>query len=808
MPFLQSLRYTRRVLWKSPGLTLIILLTFALGVGANTAIFTIDYAALFAPLPYPHPEQLVTIWTGVQPNRDNPSPQTFIDWREQSRAFQNFSAFTGTTFDVANIDVPENIWGMRVTANYYRTLGSSFFLGRDFLQEEEQQGKNHVVILSHKLWQHLGADPKLIGHTLRVNGEPYTVVGVLKPGISDRDLFEMAVPLVFTTEELHQDAVPLVAVGRLKPGISIKQAQDNMDVIAAHIAQRDVKSNQAKDTSVRPLREFMFSMSSGGKQTLWLLLGAVGFVLLIACVNVANLLLAKGMSRQKELAVRGALGATRKTIFVQILTESLFLAMAGGVLGIGLGYSMLRGLLAAMPRFTLPWATDTRLNLPVLLFTLSVTTFAGLLFGFIPAWHASRTNPGEALKSSGHTGLSIGRQRLQRGLVIGELAFALALLVGTGLATHSFVNLMRVDMGVKTDHVLTFYLSVSKSAPRDSEKIVAYYKQMLSGIQTAPGVLATSAQGTTPLFPLGMAPFTIVGESASNSDSSRWPKAGLGTISSDYFKTFGVRLMKGRFFNDQDLASGLKVAIVNEDFVHTYLSGTDPLRQRILIQQSKFGETSYTPPTEWQIVGVYHDVRSRSMREHPPEIQTPFWQNPSAEPVIAVRTAQAPDTMIKSIAAAVHSVDSAVTLARPRTMEQIRDQVLGYDRFTTILFVSFGAVALLLATLGVYGVMSFSIAERTREIALRVALGANHARVIAMILKEGAWLTCAGLCLGLIAAYFIGHRMQSTLFGVGAVDFMVLGSVTCLLMLAALLACLVPTRRAMSEDPMQVLRTE
>ena len=463
MRFVQNLRYAWRLLLRNRSLNVIILLTLALGIGANTAIFTVDYATLFAPLSYPQPDQLVTVWSGTNANLINPSPQAFVEWRKLSRTFQELSAFTGNTFGIANVNQSESVFGMRVTANYFHTLGSSFFLGRDFLPGEDQEGENHVVILTHKLWSHLGADPKLVGHTMRIDGKPYTVVGVLQPGIADRDIFEMAMPLVFTPEELQNNSVYLVAVGRLKNGVSIQQAQDDVGAIMAHVVPSNPTDALLKSTSVRPLREFMFSMSSDSRQTLWWLLGGVGFVLLIACVNVANLLLAKGITRQREIAVRGALGATRRTIFLQLLTESLLLAMAGGLLGICLGYSMLRALLAAMPRFTLPWATDTRLSLPVLLFTLSTTTLAGLFFGCVPAWFASRSNPGEALKSGGQVGLGVGRHRLQQTLVIGELALALSIVAGAGLALHSFANLINVDMGVRTDHVLTFYLSVPKN---------------------------------------------------------------------------------------------------------------------------------------------------------------------------------------------------------------------------------------------------------------------------------------------------------------------------------------------------------
>jgi putative ABC transport system permease protein len=359
---MQFSRYTWRVLWKNPAVTVILLLTIALGVGANTAIFTVVYATQFAPLPYPHPEKLVSLWTSVKSHRGYPSPKDFIEWRAQSRAFQELSAFVGGTFDVASFDQPENVWGMRVTSNYYRTLGSSFFLGRDFLPDEDHEGRNHVVILTHKLWEHLGADPNLVGHTLRVDGELYTVVGILQPGIADRDIFQMAVPLVFTPEELRQDNLSLVVAGRLRPDFTVSQAQESMDAVAAHLALNDHGNTPVKGISVRPLKDFMASMSSDMKQALWLLLGAVGLVLLIACANVANLLLARGVARQKDIAVRCALGATRRAIFLQIFSENLLLAGVGGLLGIGLGYAMLRALLASMPPFTLPWEADPQLS--------------------------------------------------------------------------------------------------------------------------------------------------------------------------------------------------------------------------------------------------------------------------------------------------------------------------------------------------------------------------------------------------------------------------------------------------------------
>jgi putative ABC transport system permease protein len=803
---LRNLRYSVRTLCRNPGLTLTVLFTLALGIGANTAIFTVDYATLLAPLPYPHPEQLVVVWSKIKTFHNGISAGDFTDWQRQNSSFQALKAFTGGSFNIASKDQPENIDGMQVTAGYYNMLGLPFFLGRDFLPEEGVDGKNHVVILTHKLWSHLGADPKIVGRSMQINGEPYTVVGVLEPGLFDRDQAQLTVPLVFKPEQVNHDFHWLLSIGRLKPGVTVKQAQDDMDAVSLRIAQTYPKSNKGWGAIVEPLKNDF--LPSERKQTLWFLLGAVGFILLIACVNVANLLLARGIARQKELAVRSALGATRRTIFEQLLTESLLLSVVGGILGIAVGYAMLRALIAIMPRGTLPTEADLHLNLPILLFTLLATTVAGLLFGSAPAWYASRIDPGETLKEGGRAGVGAGRHRLRQGLVIGEFALALTLLTGAGLAIHSFLNLLRVDLGLRTDHVLTFFLPVPDSRPKDPEKIVAYYRQILSRVGAVPGVTSSTAMTGLPLFGAGFGmPFTIVGKPAF-SDPSLRPLTGFGMVTPGFFDTFGVRLVKGRGFNEQDNATSIKVAVVNEEFVKEFLKDTDPLQARLSVEQLIPGVTKLGPPVDWQIVGVYHDVRGGGLRQERAEMQIPFWQIPWPSAGIGVRTANDPDTMIRSIAAAVHSVDPDIALGEPRSMEEVRDLVLSNDRFTLILFVSFAIVALLLAALGVYGVMSFSVAQRSHEIALRMALGADRNRVVALVVREGLTLACIGLALGLVGAYFVGRGMQSTLFGVGKIDLSVFGLVALLLIFAAVIACLIPARRAASVEPMQALRTD
>ncbi|MGA8594640.1 MAG: ABC transporter permease, partial [Bryobacteraceae bacterium] len=462
---LQHVRYGFRQLRNRPALTLTVLLTLALGIGANTAIFTVDYATLLAPLPYPQAGQLVMVWSKLRGHRNSISPADFLDWKRQSDAFQDLNAQTDNSFNVATRDQPENMDGRMTTPGLYRMLGYPFFLGRDFLPEEGQPGKDHVVILTHKLWQRLGSDPHVLGTSMQIDGEPYTIVGVFAPGLTDRGQGEFAVPLAFKPEQLSRDARWLDVMGRLKPGVTIKQAQGDMDAVAARLAGDYPNSDKGWGALVEPLKNDF--IPSERIMTLWLLLVAVAFVLLIACANVANLLLARSMTRQKEMAVRSALGAHSATIFAQLLTESLLLAVAGGALGIGCGYAMLRGLVAVMPPNTLPSEADLSLNFPILLFTLAATTLAGLLFGCATAWYGSRVDPAEAIKEGGRSGTGAGHHRLRRSLVISEFALTLPLLAGAGLAIHSFWNLMRVDLGVRTDHTLTFSLRPPDSRPNN-----------------------------------------------------------------------------------------------------------------------------------------------------------------------------------------------------------------------------------------------------------------------------------------------------------------------------------------------------
>jgi len=803
---IRDVRFGLRMLRKNPGSTAVALLTLALGVGMNTAIFTMAYATLLAPLPYPHPEQLVNVWSKFQGHRNWVSAADFSDWKRKNGAFSDLSAVSTGDFNVATQGAPEFIEGLYATPGYYRSLGNRFLVGRDFLAEEGEPGKDHVVILTYRLWRHLAANAQVIGRTIQINGAPYTVVGVFAPGVADRWDWEMIVPLVFTpTQQFDHDSRYLTVTGRLKPGVTVQQAQTEMDSVAIQEAKDYPKSNHGWGNVIEPFRNDF--LASDRRLTLWLLLGAVGFLLLIACMNIANLLLSNGIKRQGEVAIRVALGAKPAAIFAQFITESLVLAILGGLLGVATGYALLRDLAAVIPLNTLPAEADLQLNVPILLILLAATTVAGAVFGCAPAWFASHAEPSEILKGYGRSGNGLGRHQLRRVLVIAEFALALPVLAGAGLEVRSYWNLTHIDLGIRTDHVFGFYLEPVRLL-KDPNGIDPYYRRILAGIKAVPGVTHVSAMTYLPLDGLhAEMPFTLVGGSAQAEPALRL-HADLQQVTPDYFQTFGIRITKGRPFTDADNGSSEKVALVNEVFVSRYLAGLDPLKQRVRMEQLLPDEPQNGPAVEWRIVGVFHTVKSRGSREDNPEIDTPFWQESFPIAGIGVRTAEDPAAMMKTIAEAVNAVDSQAALYKPRTLEHIESEVLANDRFTLVLLSSFAMAALLLAAVGVHGLTAFSVAQRSHEIAVRMALGASRAHLLGLIMKEGLVLACIGLGVGFSGAYFVGRTMQSVLFGVPAIDFSVLWEVGLILLFAALSACYVPARRAMRVDPMAALRYE
>jgi putative ABC transport system permease protein len=806
MNLLRNLRFSLRVLRKNPTFTLTVALTLALGIGATTAIYTVVYATLIAKMPYPNPDQLVMVWQKMDGNRNTVSAGDYTDWVQQSHVFQQLNAFSGTSFNMAGAQQPEMVQAHMTTPGLYSMMGVKFAMGRDILPEEGVDGKDHVVVLTNRLWQRLGADPNIVGKTITLDQKPYTVVGVWAAGEPDRLEVDLIVPLVFKPAQLNHDFHWLLIMGRLKPGVTLQQANADMNAVAAHIAEANPKSNKGFGATVEALQNDFIDDNT--KRALWLMLGATGFVLLIACANIANLLISRGATRQREVAIRSAVGATKRDVFVQFVTESVVLALLGGVLGIGIGYAILRGFVAILPPDTLPSEAELQLSLPVLLLSIAATTVAGLLAGCAPAWYASRVDPADSLKEGGRSGSSRVRHRLRQALVVGEFALALALLAGAGLLMHNFWNLNQVDLGVRVDHVLTFDLPMNKDQNWSAEKITSYYQQMVRSVAAAPGVESATGVVGLPLRGTGFGmPFTIVGQ-GDFSDVSQRRNTGFQMITPDYFKTFGIHVSHGRQFTDADNTQSPHVAMVNEEFVRRFLQGKEPIGQHVNIEQLIPGVQQLGAPQQWEIVGVFHDVRGGGWDHQRPEVDVPFAQSPWTDVNFGVRTAGDPAAITKTIAAAVHAVDSTVALTDVRTLEQVREEDLTGDRFGLVLFGFFAAVALALAAIGIYGVMAFSVGQRSHEIGIRMALGSSRSGVVGMVMREGLTLAGIGLALGWVGAYFVGRAMQSMLFGVAALDVTAFSAVGALLVIAALVACYIPARRAAAIEPVQALRTE
>jgi predicted permease len=803
----QNLSFGLRTLLKNKGFTITAVLTLALGIGATTAIFSVVYA-VFEPMPYPNPEQLVMVWSRARGGRNSVPAGDFVEWQRRSSSFQSLNGWSGVSFNVATEDRPEQVTGSRRTPGFFTMEGLPMLFGRDFLAEEAQPGNDHVVILSHRLWSgHFNSNRDLVGKAIRMNGEPYTVVGVLQPGTYDRFNSQLFVPLSFRPEQLTHDSNSMLVMGRLKDGVTLAQAQAEMDGIAAQLQREFPRTNANRGVSVEPLH--LNFVTDATRRNLWLLLAAVGFLLLIACVNVANLLLARGTARQREVALRAALGASRGRLFSQFLTESLMLAVIGGAFGVLLARIIIDAIEAVMPPVgtMLPSEANIRLSIPVLLFTIGVTTLAGLLFGAAPAWQATRFDLNEVLKLGGRTGSGGVRRNALRVLVVAEFSLALTLLATGALALRGFWNLTRIDLGINTDRVLTFRLPVPDSRLKGPDQIRAYYQQMLERIKAVPGVEKVAA--TTALPARGSAfgvRIGIVGQPPVANPLER-PGSGIQMVTPEYVDALGIKVTKGRAINEHDTATSPRVALVNEYFVDRFFPGVDPIGQRILVDELIPGNQR-GQPIEWQIVGVFHNVRGAGMRQDNPEITVPFTQSPWPQAWMVVKTQGDPKAVIGSIGSAVNSVDPDLPLAGARTVDEIIDEALAIDRFSMVLFSCFGVLGLLLATVGIYGVMAFAVVQRTQEFGIRMALGAQRSRVINQVLKEGTILAISGSATGLVGAYLVGRAMRSTLYGVGAIDVRAFGGVSLLLLIAALLACLFPAWRASRVEPLVALRYE
>jgi putative ABC transport system permease protein len=734
----------------------------------------------------------------------------------------------GRALNLATADAPERVVARQVTPGGHRLLSEGVWLGRDFRADEDQPGKQYVVLLSHRLWrERLGADPKIIGRDIRMDAIPYTVVGILAPGTwEDRTPANVWIPISLTPDEVaNRHFRPLIVDGRLKPGVTIEQAQHEMDIIAADLARRFPDANAGRTIRIVPLDKAIVDVRRTFAGTelrtlLWSLLAAVSFVVLMACANVANLLLSRGATREHETAIRAALGATRGHLVRLAMMDSLVLAAVGGVLGALASVWILAGILAMLPPNTLASSVDPRLNLPVLLFAVGATVFAGALCGSAQAWQAARTSVNETLKQAGRSLTGHGGRRLRHSLVVVEFALAVTLLSGAGLMILSFWNRTRVDLGIRTDHILTFGLPVNNERFSSAAEIDGFYRQLLERLQAVPGVAAASVSNGLPLLGLGVPrTFSVVGRP--EDQRSLRPSVGVRMVTPEFFETFGIQMVQGRALTDRDGMRAQRVAVVNERFVRLFLDGRDPMGQRVamddIVAQAgnrvlpggiPMSGASSGSRVEWHIVGIFRDVSNAEQFGEPkaPEMYVPFAQSPWPQAMVAVRTTTRPELLRSSLAAAANTVAPALPLVDVRTMEQIVGERLAPDGFNILLYGGLAALALVLATLGIYAVMAFTVVQRTAEIGLRMALGAGHNQVRLQILREGATLATGGLVLGLVGAYALGRAMQALLFGTGALSVPVVLVAGLVLLGAALVACYVPARRASAVDPLIALR--
>ena len=591
-----DLKTAVRGLRATPWLSAAAVVALALGIGPNTAIFSIVYATLLAPLPFSNPDQLARVTPMVGEGQDRASPAEYLEWKKRATSFQALEAFSpGRTLNLATRDAPEVVIARQVTPGGHRMLSEGVWLGRDFRADEDQPGKQHVVLLTHRLWrERFGGDRDIIGRDIRMDSIPYTVVGVLEPGSWDRTPANIWIPISFTPAEIaNRQLRPLIVDGRLKPGVTVEQAQQEMNSIAADLAREFPDSNAGRTVRVVPMDTAILNSSrtmvpgTGLQPLLWSLLAAVSFVVLMACVNVANLLLSRGVTRERETAIRAALGATRGRLMRLALLEGVVLAAIGGALGVLASMWILQGILAMLPPFTLASTVDPKLNLQVLLFALGTTMFAGALSGSVQAWQAGRTNFNDTLKQAGRSGIGHGRRRLLHALVVVEFALAVTLLGGAGLTILSFWNRTQVDLGVRTDQILTFGLPVNEGRFSSPAEIDVFYRQLLEKFQAVPGVAKASVSTGLPLLGFGIpSKFSVVGQ-PKDKRSSR-PSVGVQMVTPEYFETFGIRMLQGRALNDRDGMSAQRVAVVNERFVRLFLNGQDPVGQRVAMDEIRF----------------------------------------------------------------------------------------------------------------------------------------------------------------------------------------------------------------------------
>ena len=824
-PSLESLfadvRFALRMLRKSRGFTAVAILTLALGIGASTAVFSLVDAVLLKPLPFPHAERIVFPWRlpkrGLNLGFDTyPWGRVdFLFFSRESKAFEALGAFLSDSFDLTGSGEPVRVDGLRASAGFFPALGVSPALGRTFTDQEDRPGNEHEVVLGDALWrQRFGADPRILGRAIDLNGAPYTVIGVMPRGFAFPRANEM--PNVFTFAPQVQLWVPLALdrrstsipnepdelaiLGRIKPGITLAQAQADMNIMGKELESNRRNGQGWFNSNVTPLTR---QAAGDTRQPLLLILAAVGVVLLIACSNVASLLLTRSLNRKRELTVRAALGAGASRLVRQLLTESLVLASVGGLMGIFVAKAAIYVVKILGPS-SIPRLGEASLDIRVLLFAFGVTLLTGVLFGMAPAIGATRENLVESLKDGGRrAGSNPAAQKTRNSLLVSQIALALVLVIATGLLTRTFYRLLSVDPGFRPAHALTFELTLPSLKYPDQAHIIPVYQQVLHRLQSLPGV---QSAGLTEIVPLDGATESTAIRFSEHPPTSTLdiPMANYTMVSPGYFSAVGTPILRGRPFLDSDTANSMPVAIISAALAKKYWRGQDPIGKEIAPRGLAF-------PAE-TIVGIAADVKRLSLREAPPpEMYVPYTQKvwPSLLTMdVVLRTTQDPASVAPGARQAIHSVDPDLPIAKVKTLNDLVDDSVAQPRFAMLLLGAFGGLALLLAMIGMYGVISYNVAQRTQEIGIRIALGAQRRNIFGMVLGHGLRLAVFGIAIGLAAAFAVTQVMTSFLYGVQATDPLTFTAVALLLVLVALFACYIPARRAMRVDPMVALRYE
>jgi putative ABC transport system permease protein len=806
---IQDLRFGVRMLLKRPGFTAVIVLALALGIGANTAIFSVVNTVLLRPLPYKEADQLVMVWENNAQKGINimpMSPADFADYKEQNSVFEQMAYSRDGQYILTGMGEPEAIWAYRFSANFFDVMGVAPELGRTFTAEEDRPGAGKVVVLSHKLWQRrFGGNADVVGQSITLSGEPYTVIGVMPAGFRHPQMVEMWTPIALDPSMMsNRNATMLRVMARLKPGATIKQAQTEIAAIARRLEEQYPATNAGKSVKLESLRE---GYAGDIQLPLKVLMLAVIFVLLIACANVANLLLARSVARQKEIAIRIALGASRMRIIRQFLTESVLLSLMGGTLGLLLALWSTGILVGLFPNnianLSIPQVENIPIDAKALAFTLLISLVTGIVFGLVPALQSAKFGLNDILKEAGKSSMTSRRGgRLRDLLVVAEMAMALVLLVGAGLLIKSFLQLQQGDLGLDPKNVLTAQVMLPSYKYSDVQKRRSFVRDVITRLEGLPGVQSVGATNFLPLTGFwGSLSFTIEGQPAPAPGEE--PEADNRIATENYFRTMGIGLVRGRQFTDADRDGAPKVAIINESLARRFFQNEDAVGRRL-----NLGDAS--EPDMWEIVGVVRDVKSFGLSEETHmDIYRPY--NQLTFPLIAftIRAASDPASMVAAVRNEVWSVDKDQPFfSKVLPMEQLASDSITLRRVSMLLLGAFATLALILAVLGIYGVMNYSVTQRTQEIGIRLALGASRGDVFKLVVRQGMLLAVAGVGIGLLSAFAVTRLMSSLLYGVGATDPLTFVVIPLILTGVALVACFVPARRATKVDPMVALRYE